>query len=147
MNLSPRWLVRGAVVLAIVGVLGARKYVRHMQRIPHMAMDATTLAAAKTVNVTIYSAEWCHSCRDAEQFLDENGIPYQARDVDKDPAALARADVLNPRHTIPVIDIEGAVLSGYEPHQIEGALMKAAQRHLGAPASVQAGTAGGSPHS
>ncbi|HEY2511638.1 MAG TPA: glutaredoxin family protein [Polyangiaceae bacterium] len=126
-----RWFVAALGLVAVLGLLGVRKYVRHRARIPLLSMDAPTLAAARSVRVSIYSAEWCHSCRDTEAFLRENGIPFDVHDIENDPRAAARADALSPQHSIPVLDIDGAILVGYQPRAIEGALAEAARRRVG----------------
>jgi glutaredoxin len=141
-QIARRGLLASGAAGFVLFALGVRKYVNHRRRIPLLSLDGATLAAARTVHVTIYSAEWCHSCRNAEQFLRENGIPFELRDVERDPAAAARLAQLNPSQSIPVIDIEGSVLLGYEPNVIEATLARVAQAHLNGGAGSS-----GSPHS
>jgi glutaredoxin len=77
--------------------------------------------------VIIYGAEWCGACHEAARYLRSKGIPYVEKDVEKDPGAaremqqkLARSG--NRAGSIPVIDVHGTIMVGFNPQQIDGAL-------------------------
>ena len=36
--------------------------------------------------IIIYGTEWCWDCRRTRKFFDQNKIPYQMINIDKDPA-------------------------------------------------------------
>jgi glutaredoxin 3 len=92
---------------------------------------ADELAAARElVNVTVYYAEWCPACRTTRAYLRERGIAAEEHDVDKDSRARSRQRLLNPRGSIPTIDIEGQVLVGFNASKIEHAISRAAQARL-----------------
>jgi glutaredoxin len=82
------------------------------------------------VDVVVYSTSWCPSCRKLRAYLDERGIRATEYDVDKDPAAEARQRVLNPRGSIPTVEIEGQVLVGFNPQRLEAAIDRAARARL-----------------
>jgi glutaredoxin len=77
--------------------------------------------------VVIYGAEWCGACHQAAKYLRSKGIPYVDKDVEKDPAAaremqqkLAKSGLSE--GSIPVIDVRGKVMVGFNPAEIDAAL-------------------------
>jgi glutaredoxin len=57
--------------------------------------DATAL--------TMYGAAWCPDCRRSKRLLDRLGVAYAYRDVEDDALALAEAESISGRQSIPVI--------------------------------------------
>lgn len=93
--------------------------------------QAEELAAARErVNVTVYYAEWCPACRSTRAYMRERGIRSVEHDIDKDSRARSRQRLLNPRGSIPTIDIEGQVLVGFDASEIERTISRAAQARL-----------------
>ena len=83
-------------------------------------------ASARSV-VVIYGAEWCGACHEAAKYLRSKGIPYIDKDVEKDPGAAAEMQqklAKNGLHegSIPVIDVRGKVMIGFNPAEIDAAL-------------------------
>jgi glutaredoxin len=77
--------------------------------------------------IIIYGAEWCGACHEAASYLKRKGIPFVEKDVEKDPgAAREMQDKLakNGLHSgsIPVIDVRGKVMVGFNAAEIDGAL-------------------------
>ncbi len=77
--------------------------------------------------VVIYGAEWCGACHEAARYLRRKGIPYVDKDVEKDPAAAREMQqklAKNGLHegSIPVIDVRGKVMIGFNPAEIDAAL-------------------------
>jgi glutaredoxin len=80
--------------------------------------------------VIIYGAEWCGACHDAARYLRRKGVAYVEKDIEKDPAAdremqekLAKRGLRG--GSIPVIDVRGKVMVGFDPAQIDAALGQA----------------------
>ena len=80
--------------------------------------------------VIIYGASWCGACHEAAAYLRHKGIPYVEKDVEKDPGAneemkqkLRRFGL--PNGSIPVIDVRGKVMVGFDPGEVDDALGKA----------------------
>jgi glutaredoxin len=77
--------------------------------------------------VVVYGASWCGACRQAKQFLAARGVPFVERDVEREPGAhaemmqKARAQGLSPTG-IPVIDVRGRILLGFDPGALARAL-------------------------
>jgi glutaredoxin len=53
--------------------------------------------------LALYGADWCPDCRRSKRLLDRLGVPYAYHDVEADPDALARAEQISGRMSIPVI--------------------------------------------
>jgi glutaredoxin len=82
------------------------------------------------VDVIVYYTSWCPACRSLRGYLAERGIRSTEYDIENDSAAKARQRALNPRGTIPTVDIEGQVLIGFNPRRIEAAIDRAARARL-----------------
>ena len=72
--------------------------------------------------VTVYSANWCAFCHASKQYLDKLGIKYEDRDVEKDPEAGKEAVGKSGQMGIPVIDIDGTIIVGFDRPKIDFAL-------------------------
>ncbi len=77
--------------------------------------------------VIVYGAAWCGACHQAVAYLKSRKVPVIEKDIEQDPAAetemrtkLARAGVHG--GSIPVIDVKGRILIGFEPHQLDAAV-------------------------
>jgi glutaredoxin len=83
--------------------------------------------AGGTPVVTIYGTSWCGACRAARQYLTERRIPFADKDVENDPAAAReladKAGKLGvPTDRVPVIDVRGRLLLGFDRARIEALL-------------------------
>lgn|GEM_PF-234941 len=83
--------------------------------------------AERSVRIEFYGAAWCPSCRNAKAWLDAQRIDYTYRDVDADRATKQALRALNPRGTIPTIDIEGQVIVGFNASAMRAAIRSAAE--------------------
>ena len=72
--------------------------------------------------VTIYSATWCPYCHAAKQYLDKLGVKYTDRDVDEDPTAATESVAKSGQRGIPVLDIDGTIIIGFDRPAIDSAL-------------------------
>ncbi len=72
--------------------------------------------------ITIYSAVWCGFCHAAKQYLDKLGVKYQDRDVEQDPKAAEEAVSKSGQRGIPVLDIEGDIIVGFDRPKIDASL-------------------------
>ena len=77
--------------------------------------------------VIIYGAEWCGPCHQAASYLKRKGIPFVEKDIEKDPQAaremqskLKAAGIRT--GSIPVIDVRGKVMVGFNPNSVDEAL-------------------------
>jgi len=68
--------------------------------------------------VIVYLAEWCVWCHRATDFLKENKIPFEERDVDK-PEYAKEAMAKSGQGGVPVIDIDGTIIVGFDVGKIK----------------------------
>ncbi len=80
--------------------------------------------ASSNPSVTIYSAPWCAFCHAAKQYLDKLGVPYKDIDVEKDPSAAMEVVQKSGQMGIPVLDIDGTIIVGFDRPKIDAALAK-----------------------
>jgi glutaredoxin len=80
--------------------------------------------------VIIYGASWCSACHEAAAYLKRKGVPFVEKDVEEDPSAqremqqkLQRAGLRG--GSIPVIDVRGRVMVGFNPRTMDEALGRA----------------------
>jgi glutaredoxin len=93
------------------------------------AVDAgvATLAPGQVPVVTVYGTSWCGACRAARQYFTEKKIPFADKDVERDPAAAREladkaAKMGVPTDRVPVIDVRGRLLLGFDRARIEALL-------------------------
>ena len=80
----------------------------------------------KKDQVIVYSAVWCAFCHAAKDYFDKLGVKYTDKDVEKDPAAGLEAVDKSGQRGIPVIDIGGQIIIGFDRPKID-AVLKAKQ--------------------
>ena len=74
---------------------------------------------AKTI---IYSTEACPWCHVAKEFLTENKIEFESKDVAEDEAARGELLQKTGQLGVPVLDIDGTVIVGFDQEAIKKAL-------------------------
>lgn len=72
--------------------------------------------------ITIYSATWCGFCHAAKQYLDRLNIKYTDKDVESDPAFMKESVDKSGQMGIPVLDIDGTIIIGFDRPKIDQAL-------------------------
>jgi glutaredoxin len=80
--------------------------------------------------VVVYGAEWCGACHEAARYLRRKGIAYVEKDIEKDPGAAREMQAKLERSglrggSIPVIDVRGKIMVGFNPSDIDAALGQA----------------------
>ncbi len=71
-----------------------------------------------TGTVEMYVTSWCGYCKRAEKYLQSQGIPYVAFDIEKDSAARQRHRELG-GNGVPLIIIGTNKMSGFSPETLE----------------------------
>ena len=74
---------------------------------------------AKTI---LYSSQTCPWCKVAKDFLKENNIEFEAKDVAEDETARAELMQKSGQLGIPVLDIDGTIIVGFNQQAIKEAL-------------------------
>jgi glutaredoxin len=98
-----------------------------MRPVPMPATDAGTAAppaAGGPPVVTIYGTSWCGACKAARQYFTSRKIPFADKDVEKDADAARElatkaAKMGIPTDRVPVIDVRGRLLLGFDRARIE----------------------------
>ena len=90
---------------------------------------ADPLATARP-QVVIYGASWCGACHDAAAYLRQRGVAFVEKDVETDASAAREMKAKlakNGLHggSIPVLDVRGKVMVGFNARAVDEALGKA----------------------
>ncbi|WP_333988391.1 glutaredoxin family protein [Pseudomonas sp. S3(2024)] len=72
-------------------------------------------------HVVLYATDWCGYCKQTKRFLDSKGIPFKEFDIEKDAEARKAYEALGGRG-IPLIDVNGTLIRGFDPDEILAAL-------------------------
>ena len=72
--------------------------------------------------VTVYSTKTCPYCKMAKQFLDANGVKYGEIDVGTDEKAAKDMVERSGQMGVPVIDIDGKLIVGFDKQAMKEAL-------------------------
>jgi glutaredoxin 3 len=75
--------------------------------------------------ITVYSTPTCVFCHAVKEYFKQKNVKYEEKDLTKDPKA---ADwVLNNtgQLAVPVIDLDGTIIVGFDRPRIDEALAKA----------------------
>lgn len=72
--------------------------------------------------VIIYSTPTCHFCHLAKDFFNEKGVAFEEKDVMTDLAARQEMMTKSGQMGVPVIDIEGKIIVGFDQPTIAGEL-------------------------
>lgn len=80
------------------------------------------------MNIKIYSTPSCPYCKLAKDFMSEKKIEFKEIDVASDPTAANEMVKVSGQMGVPVIDIEGQIIVGWNKDAIEEALSSAAKK-------------------
>src|SRR5450432_3590584 len=120
---------------ALAGLPGGQSspYADRGQPAPLLAADAAAApggggaASGTQPVVTLYGTSWCGACRAAREYLTERKIPFADKDIERDPDAArelaAKASKMGiPTDRVPIIDVRGRLLLGFDRARIEALL-------------------------
>lgn len=74
--------------------------------------------------IVLYGTSWCGACAAARSWFEQRQIPFVDRDIEADPKA-AKDMALKAQRAgmdvrgVPVIDVRGALVLGFDPNRIE----------------------------
>jgi len=75
-----------------------------------------------TKHVTIYSADWCGFCHAAKDYLTKKGVKFEEKNVEQDQQYAQEAVSKSGQMGIPVLDIDGTIIVGFDRPRIDAAL-------------------------
>jgi glutaredoxin len=96
------------------------------------APPADLADATRQVKIKVYSTSWCPHCQHAKAWLKSGGHPFAELDVERDPAARKDHRRLSRSGGVPVIEVDGSVLQGFDAAATGEAIRQAAERRLAA---------------
>lgn len=73
-------------------------------------------------NVIVYSTQSCPWCHKLKDFLKEKGVAFEDKDVSSDDAARNEMTEKSGQMGVPVSDIDGTIIVGFDQEAIEKAL-------------------------
>lgn len=87
-------------------------------------LELPELPAGLDGPIIVYKTSWCGVCKQLESYLDRKGVEYVAKDIEQDRAAAAemaakakKAGV--PTGSVPMIDVGGELLRGFDRARLE----------------------------
>jgi glutaredoxin-like YruB-family protein len=75
--------------------------------------------------VVVYTTSWCGYCRKTLAWLDAKGVQYENRDVESDAAYRDELIRKTGKTSIPVVEIDGTLIRGYNPKKMDRLLAAA----------------------
>ena len=81
-------------------------------------LDLSAVASRNQPRVILYSASWCGWCRKEAAYLDAKGVDYELRDIDSS-WALEELLAKTGGKTVPVLDVDGRILTGFSAEGID----------------------------
>ena len=73
-------------------------------------------------NITIYSTPTCPWCIKVKDYLKEQNVEYSDKDVSTDSEAAKEMYEKTQQRGVPVIDIDGKIIIGFDKEEIDNAL-------------------------
>ena len=70
-------------------------------------------------NVIVYSTPTCPYCVYAKNYFTKNGVAFKDMDVSRDRKAAEEMVMKSGQMGVPVIDIDGNILVGFQPDEFE----------------------------
>jgi glutaredoxin-like YruB-family protein len=75
-----------------------------------------------TNSVLIYSADWCAFCHATKDYLSKKGVQFEERNVEQKPEYAVESVQKSGQRGIPVLDINGKIIVGFDRPAIDAAL-------------------------
>lgn len=72
--------------------------------------------------IIVYSADWCAFCHAAKDYFTKNNVEFEDRNVEHDQKFMEEAIQKSGQMGIPVIDIDGEIIVGFDRAKIDSAL-------------------------
>ena len=67
------------------------------------------------MELTVYSAPWCHDCREAKRWLAKHNIPYTDLNIEEVPGAAEEVVRQTGKRAIPQFVVGGKWIQPYRP--------------------------------
>jgi glutaredoxin-like YruB-family protein len=73
-------------------------------------------------NVIVYSTPTCPYCKLAKEYMTEKGVAFTNVDVSSDPAKAEEMIKKSGQMGVPVIDVDGKIIVGFDKEGLKAAL-------------------------
>ena len=87
-----------------------------------MPTKKSTSKKTKEHNITVYSTPQCPYCHMAKEYLKEKGFAYKDINVAEDADAAANMIEKSGQRGVPVIDIDGRIIIGFDKKAMQESL-------------------------
>lgn len=74
--------------------------------------------------IIVYSADWCAFCHAAKDYFTKIGVSFEERNVEHDRKFMEESIEKSGQMGIPVIDIDGEIIVGFDRPKIDAAILK-----------------------
>ena len=74
--------------------------------------------------VTIYTTPWCGFCKTAKNYMTDNGVQFEEKNVEQDQEAAIEAVKKSNQMGVPVIDVNGTIIVGFNKTLLDQALTR-----------------------
>ena len=71
------------------------------------------------MKVVIYTSPECEHCKAAKEFLKENDIAFEEKDVLRNRDNANEMIAKSGKKIIPVIDVDGSIVAGFDQERLE----------------------------
>ncbi len=78
-----------------------------------------SMSAQKYPRVIIFTTPSCSFCRTAKSYLRQQGVPFKDVDVSRDPVAARDMVRRSGQQGVPVLDIGGKIVVGFDRPKID----------------------------
>ena len=78
------------------------------------------------MNVKMYTTPFCKYCKVAKEFFKKKNVSYEEIDITTDQKLMREMMNKSKQMAVPVFDINGQILVGYNQAKLEEALVKVA---------------------
>jgi glutaredoxin len=86
--------------------------------------------AREQVQIDMYTTSSSDVCRQAREYMQDNGIAFTEHNIEEDKDADRRVRELDPERTTPTFEIDDLVLVGFSPDDFEATRTQAAGKYL-----------------
>ncbi len=112
--------------MAVVGC-GPRAMAEPQAQAAPTAVDIRTLQAMREVPISMYMTSWCPVCAKAHAWLEREGYRFVELNVEEDEHAAYVHRAFSPRGSVPMFDVEGTILIGFDPQLLRAVVFRAAR--------------------
>jgi glutaredoxin-like YruB-family protein len=78
------------------------------------------------MNVTVYSTPTCPYCRQVKDYLRDNGVVFEDKDVAADLSSRKKMVDVSGQLGVPVVEIDGKIVVGFNREELDKVIKKAA---------------------